>query len=194
MPPSAYIDDSFVPRRVQGSAASDEQSINPTTADGYRHAIWRTNFRLIPTTRDIWLVWFTCELWQNAFDDLGKWLVEHDDTEIPAFRAMGRLLSVMEWDSRNATLLRTDGHLLPRALMKWEAGAAVLRPDRQLLLLALLIRGMAHHRGQVQKVIVDFGLTEQDLAELLDLANSAAPELLGWALAWAELMYVHALF
>jgi len=64
--------------------------------------------------------------------------------------------------------------------------------DRNMLMLALLLRSRASARRTYQELLLRSGLGEGDLRAILALALEACPLLLEWALTWVELFRVHA--
>ena len=103
---------------------------------------------------------------RHSFDQFAEHLEEF---QIPAFQAAARFL------------------------LAFRTSEPPLHLDRILLLLALLLRTQAHHPEQLSGLLQVIRLKVSNLEQLLVMAENLCPELLLWALTWAELFFVHAL-
>jgi hypothetical protein len=79
-----------------------------------------------------------------------------------------------------------------RFLMAFRSQEPLLRLDRTILLLALLLRTQAYDTKQADLLLKEIRLTDSSVEDMLETAHTVCPELLLWAITWVELFYVHA--
>lgn len=109
--------------------------------------------------------------WQRTATKLEKRLASSTAGAPAAFAALGRLLGAFNRRSRQS----------------------VSNLDRDLLLLSLLVRHAGYDPAGAAQVRRQVGSDEALLSRLLYDAQDYTPELLQWALTWAELFFVHSL-
>lgn len=109
--------------------------------------------------------------WQRTAGDLERSLLSGSPNLPAAYAGAARLLSALGRRER-----------LPHRNL-----------DRDLLLLALFARHVAHAQEGLTKTRHPFTGGEAHLKGLLSYARTYAPELSQWAFTWAELFFVHSL-
>lgn len=109
--------------------------------------------------------------WQRAANNLERYLMVGAPDVPPAYAAVGRFLSAFN----------TRGE------------KSIKNLDRDLLLLALLARHMAHDPASAVAVRRQVCADERSLSKVLHDAQAYAPELLQWAFTWVELFFIHSL-
>jgi len=168
--PTSWIDRSAAVRMIDG-VLSTEVPVpdNPISSAGYRSAASRFIVEYKGEGKGPLREWLANRDWQRSFG-LIEQAMEEGEIDIPAFGPARRLLSVMKWDGGNA----------------W------LNFDKQCLMLALLLRGQVYARSSVGQLLGRAGLETTDLVRMTKIAALRSPNLMDWALAWSETMYVHA--
>jgi len=167
--PDDWIDRSRVVQMARrGTISIMKEPCNPISIEGYQFAMARMNNQKAKGSKSDLSAWFSNRKWQSglrAFEDV----VMENKTEISAHSAAKRMLQAMNWDSN----------------LEW------INIDKQIFLLALMLRGQAYYRTPMALVFNEIGLRTTDLMHMLDRVTKIAPELLNWGMAWAEMMFVH---
>jgi hypothetical protein len=168
--PTSWIDRSAAVRMIDGELPTEVLGPdNPISSRGYRSAASRFIIEYKGEINGPLHQWLANRDWQRSFGAIEQ-LMEEGAIDIPAFGPARRLLSVMKWDG----------------------GSAWLNFDKQCLMLALLLRGQVYARPQIGQLLGSSDFKTTDLVLMTDIAALRAPNLLDWALAWSETMYVHA--
>ncbi len=144
---------------------------HPISVDAYRHAVaqWLGNY--LTGYREPLERLVGDRKWREGFDRLEK--SRHDTGTEPMLAATNRLLDVI-------TEARSSENQ-----MIWL--------DRNMILLALLLRSLASSPRTHEELRLRAGFTDGDLRTMLALALQVCPLLLEWAITWVELFRVHAI-
>ena len=164
--PLNYIDQQFMNKLLQQEQPSNcPESQNPIAQAAYQHAacLWVERFQ----TDDQGQVLFRqiVNFRQRSFDKLAERIGEFQPA---AYQAAARFLQAFR---------STESHM---------------QLDRKVILLALLLRTQAHDSDLLSSLLKETGLQVRDLEKLLVITQQFCPELLLWAITWAELFFVHA--
>ena len=179
-PPAVSIDRQYTQallRQETKGQLDTGQAPEITTAAGYRWA---------------------ADAWHRGFiDDERKHAQLHAlaDTDNIA----GKLSDVIDFmpvilEKYNESLFGAGARFLKamEAQVPAEGGDYMMRLDRHMLALGMMLRSYSLWRHSTRKAILNrVNMAEDELTELLQRANRVCPELLEWALAWSEIFVVH---